>query len=150
MDTAAAAALLIISGTESGGASFSPPPPTKSLAASSRPAADQEPLAPLERPDAAEAGAGHGGDARALIGQLLPPPRLGQRLVARHQRELREAVGAAHLLDREVLGGVELVGRAGAVLDPDDARAPALVQRAGADPESGDGADAGDDDVAAH
>ena len=46
--------------------------------------------------------------------------------------------------------GSNSVARALAVLDADDAGAPALMQRAGADPERGDGADAGDDDLAAH
>src|SRR6202012_6139595 len=74
----------------------------------------------------------------------------GQRLVTRDQRELREAVRAARLLDGQVLRGVELGRGALAVLDADDTGAPPLVQRAGADPECGDGADAGDDDFAAH
>ena len=66
------------------------------------------------------------------------------------QRELREAVRAAHLLDREVLLGLELARAAEAVLDPGDAGGPALVQGPRAHAERRDRADASDDDRPRH
>ena len=101
----------------------------------------------LERADAADAGADDAGDPGRVIRQLVGPAGLGQRLVARHHRELREAVGAARLLDREVLLGLVLAGLALSVLDTGLPGEPALVQGAGADTQRGDGADAGDDDL---
>ena len=54
-------------------------------------------------------------------------PGVGERLVRGGQRELGEAVGAAHLLDREVLLRLELVAAPEPVLDARAAGAPALV-----------------------
>ena len=86
----------------------------------------------------------------ASYGSSSSQPASAQRLVAGDERELGEAVGAADLLDREVLGRARTrVAAPSPSSMPDDAGAPALMQRAGADPERGDGADAGDDDLAA-
>ena len=68
------------------------------------------------------------------------PAGLGQRLVARDDRELREAVGAARLLDREVLGRLELASPRPCRPRCRSARAPALIEGAGADAERRDGA----------
>ena len=81
-------------------------------------------------------------------GQLVAvPARLGERLVGGDERELREAVGAARLLAREVLGRLEVGAGASPSSIPQSPGGPALVQRAGADAERRDGADAGDDDA---
>ena len=113
------------------------------------PCSQQHLLAALERAEAADAGADHA--RRSASGRTAarrPSPASATRLVAGDHRELREAVRAAGLLHRQVVGRLELARGAFAALDARGAGTPALVERAGADPQRGDGADAGDDDVA--
>ena len=145
IDSAPAPALLIISGTDSGetccGAAFA-----------------QRVLAVDERGDAADAGAEHAADALGLVWMrgrrragvaspaLVLPARVGERLGAGGDRELREAVGAARLLGGEEVARVEVRARPLAVGDAALAGAPALVQRARADAERRDRAHSGDDD----
>ena len=111
MLTAAAAALPIISGTASGETCLGP-------------LLEQQEVVGLDRADAADAGADDGADLRGVIGQLLRPAGIREGLDRGDKRELREAVGATGLLDREVLGGGELAAAALAVRDPADARRP--------------------------
>ena len=86
----------------------------------------------------------------AVVRAAVVPAGLGERLVGGDHRELGEAVGAARLAPAEVIGRLEVAAAPEAVGDPRLAGDPALDQRLGADPERGDGADAGDDDLAAH
>ena len=88
-------------------------------------------------------------DALGRIGQLVAPAAGGERLVGRRHREVREAVGAADLLLREVVGGDEVAAGALAVGDAALARDPAPQQHVGADTQRGDGTDARDDDATA-
>src|SRR6185295_4395086 len=78
------------------------------------------------------------------------PARVLERLLGGRKRELREAIRAAHLLDREVLLRLELARAAVAVLDAGHARRPALVQRPRTHAQRRDRAYASDDDRARH
>ena len=73
-----------------------------------------------------------------------------QSLARGGQRQLGEAVRAAHLLDGEVLLGLELVAAPEPVLDAGAPGAPALVKRPRPHAERRDRADAGDHDAAPH
>src|SRR5215218_6712451 len=61
----------------------------------SRSLLEQRLLPLLERADAADAGADHTPDPARLVGELLVPAGLAQRLVGGHEGELGEAVRAA-------------------------------------------------------
>jgi hypothetical protein len=110
----------------------------------SGPALDQLGVLVLEGVDAADAAADH--DAEALVVDavaLLVEARLPHRLHGRGDREVREAVGALHLLAVDVqrgveplhlageahgvAGGVELGDRAGAAAPREQTR-PALLE----------------------
>ena len=60
--------------------------------------------------------------APRVVGQLALPAGVGERLGAGGERELGEAVGAARLLDREEVAGVELDAARLAVADAAHAR----------------------------
>ena len=110
------------------------------------PAVAQDVVGVLDRVDPADAGADDAPDPLGVVGRLVGvPARLGDRLGGRDAGELGPAVGAARLLDREVLGRVVGVAAPRAVLDAAGACAPALVERAGADAQRRDGAQPGDD-----
>src|SRR5215211_2319036 len=104
----------------------------------------------LEGADAADPGSDDRADPIALVGRFLPPAGVAQRLLRRGERELGEAVGAADLLDAQVLGRLEVGAAPLAVLDSRGAGGPALVKRVGADPEGCYGADARDDGPTGH
>jgi hypothetical protein len=104
----------------------------------------------LDRRDPADARADHAGGAVRVAGEALLEAGVGERFARGRQGELREAVGAAHLLDRQVLLGLELVAAAEPVLDAGAPRAPALVKRPRPHAERRDRADAGDRDAAPH
>src|SRR5918992_1170380 len=95
-------------------------------------------------------GADHAGGPVGVAGRAVLPAGVLERLLGGGQRQLREAVGAAHLLDGEVLLGVELARPPVTVVDPGTTGGPALVQGTCADAERRDGADAGDGDGTRH
>src|SRR5437870_5646338 len=83
--------------------------------------------APPKRADSADPRAQHAGDAVRFVGQPVAlPARVGQGLVPGDQRELAEAVRTASLLHRQMVGGLELAGRAFPVLDPGGPGTPTL------------------------
>jgi predicted RNA-binding Zn ribbon-like protein len=104
----------------------------------------------LDRADAADPTADHAADTVWVVGQLAVPSGLGERLVARGDGELGEAVSAPGLLARHEVGGLEVRARALPAFDAGCPCAPALVQRAGADPERGHRAQPGDHDLPHH
>ena len=105
MDSAPGAALLIISGTASGETFFGPESRSTSWLCSS------VPMPPMPVPMMQAIWVESYGSSPS------DQPASAERLVARDHRELREAVGAARLLDRQVLLGLVLARDALAVLD---------------------------------
>src|SRR4029079_14484881 len=85
-----------------------------------------------------------------VVRRAVLPARVLDRLGGGRERQLGEAVGPAHLLDGEMLLGLELARAAEAVLDAGATRAPALVEGARADAQRRHRAHARDDDVARH
>src|ERR1019366_10817310 len=81
-------------------------------------------------------------------GQLVLPAGVGERLDRGDDRELREAIRATGVLDREMFGRNELAAATLAILDSADSGRPSLVQRGGTDAKRGDRPDSGYDDVA--
>ena len=102
----------------------------------------------LDGLDAADSGRDDAPDPHRVIRQLAVPAGLFQRLVGGDERELREPVEPADLLDRQEVLGLEVGAGAGAVDDSALAGRPPLVQRLCADPERRDGPEAGDHDSA--
>ena len=134
MLTAPAPALPIISGTASGETRLGPcSNSVLSLA--------------LDRADPADPGPNDRAHVLGGVGEIAVPAGVGERFARRDEHKLREAIGATSLLDREVVGWLELARPALAVDDPYDAGRPALVKLLRPNAERRDGADARDDDL---
>ena len=99
-----------------------------------------------ERRYATDPRAQHAAHTSRVVGQLILPARVGERLRARRDRQLCEPVGPASLLDREEVSRVEVRAWGLAVADAAHSGAPALVQGARADAKRRDGTHPGDDD----
>src|SRR5207253_365815 len=86
-------------------------------------------------------------DLSSVVGRLVKAGAR-DRLGGRDQRQLGEAVGAAHLAPGQMVRRLEVRAAAEAVLDPRLAGRPAVVQSRRADAKRRDRADSGDRNAA--